>query len=148
MIFSMWDSPFIVPVVAMTIPIVVVVSSQISKYQRRRLQSEERLAAIAHGLPLPPEPAGDEETRIVDPRRQAYAQRTTAIILLAVSLAMVAFSVALSWIVGERDVLVIAAAALFPLLLGVGFFIDYRLRIGELNRIEAGSASGGGQGAH
>ncbi len=137
MFSSMWNSPSIVPVVAMTIPIVAIVSGMILKYQRRRLQSEERLAAIAHGLPLPPEPASEEDAAQADPRRHANGHRTTAIILLAVSVAMMVFSVALSWIVGERDVLVIAAAAVFPLLLGVGFFIDYRLRINELNRIEA-----------
>jgi hypothetical protein len=52
------SSPFIIPVAAFAMVLGIVIVNTISGYNTRRLQSEERLAAIAKGLPIP-EPSPD-----------------------------------------------------------------------------------------
>ncbi len=44
------------------------------------------------------------------------------------------FGLLLTWIVREHDVLVVAAAGLIPLAIGIGFFVDYELQKRELSR--------------
>ncbi len=110
----------------------IVVVANISNYHNRRLKSEERLAAIAKGLPLPPDP----ETDLV-PGRPAYADRpqnvrglrTGGIVCISVGVGLGLFSFFLAWIVQEHDVLAVGAAGLIPLAIGVGLLIDYGLRV-------------------
>lgn len=141
MLSSVWDSSYIVPVVALMIPIAAIITGGVSQYQRRRLQSEERLAAIARGIPLPPEPVGDPDSNGADPFRRVRSHRTGAIVLISVGVGLAIFGFLLARIVEDRDVLIVAAAAIIPFTLGVGFFIDYRIRNHELNRSAAQSSS-------
>jgi hypothetical protein len=47
---------------------------------------------------------------------------------------LVFFGLLLAWIVQEHDVLVVAAAGLIPLAIGIGFIVDYQLQKRELSR--------------
>jgi hypothetical protein len=44
------------------------------------------------------------------------------------------FCAALTWIVQEHDVLVVPATGLIPLAIGIGFFVDYQMQKGELEK--------------
>lgn len=129
---SMWDSPFIVPVATFAMVLGIVIAGQVAQYQKRRLQSEERLAAIARGLPLPPEPQPDPISAESAQRNRIRNSRTTAIILICASLGTAIFAFLLVWILQERDILTLAALSVIPFTLGIGFFIDYRIQTSEL----------------
>ncbi|MGC2161724.1 MAG: DUF6249 domain-containing protein [Silvibacterium sp.] len=130
------DSPFIIPVAAFAMVLGIVVVANISNYHTRRLKSEERMAAIAKGIPLPPEPSmeltalGQMErlSASEEAARHARGLRTGGIVCIAVGVGMAVFSFFLTWIVQERDVLAVAAAGLIPFAIGVGLLVDYALR--------------------
>ena len=124
-------SPFVIPVAAFAMVLGIVVVANIYNYHVRKLRSEERMAAIAKGLPLPPDPEAVDHADS-DPRagaaRTARGLRTGGIICISVGVGLALFSFFLTWIVQEHDVLAVAAAGLIPLAVGVGLLIDYALR--------------------
>ncbi len=127
-------SPFIVPVAAFAMVLGIVIVANISNYHNRRLKSEERMAAIAKGIPLPPDPETDlvamaGRTAFIDRPQNARGLRTGGIVLISVGVGMILFAYFLAWIVQEHDVLAVAAAGLIPLAVGVGLLVDYGLRI-------------------
>lgn len=133
----MWNSPFVVPVALFIMVLGIVIATRIAEYQKRRLQSEERLAAIARGIPLPPEPLPEPISNEAAQRRSARGLRTAAIVLIAVSLGTAAFAFLLVWILQNRQIYSLAAVAVIPLAIGIGLFVDYRLQMRELDRISA-----------
>jgi hypothetical protein len=136
------DSPFIVPVAAFAMVIGIVLIKAITGYKLRKLRSQERLAAIEKGVPLPEEPgseiSADEmmgRKRAYSPEEQAARQRSKGIVLTAVGVGAVLFFLVLAHVQQERDVLSGAAASLIPLAIGVGFLIDARIRRKELKKV-------------
>lgn len=132
---SPFNSPFIVPVAGCAMVLGIVVAGAWSGLQQRRVQSEERLAAIAAGVPIPPTP---EELAILhgkptrDSKRLFGNIRLTGIILLSVAVGMILFFTVLAAILQEREVLSGAAVGLIPLAVGAGFMIDARLKAREM----------------
>ena len=126
-----WFSPFIIPVAGMALALGIVVVANITSYHNRKLRSEERLAAIARGLPIPenePPVPGDEP---FDPVRRMRNIRTGGIVTTSVGVGLALFSFVLTWIVGQRDVLAVAAAGIIPFAVGVGLLIDYKVQARE-----------------
>jgi Domain of unknown function (DUF6249) len=125
-------SPFSVPVAAFALVLGIIIVANISNYHSRKLKSEERLAAIAKGIPLPPDADPDYGTigiaDRISPASTARGLRTGGIICISVAVGLALFSFFLAWIVQEHDVLAIAAAGLIPLAIGIGLLIDYALR--------------------
>ena len=127
-------SPFAVPIAAFAMVLGIVIVANISNYHNRRLKSEERMAAIAKGIPLPPdndlaglvEIAG-KASAIESPSR-ARGLRTGGVVLISIGVGLGLFSLCLSWIIQEHDALVVGAAGLIPLAIGVGLLIDYAMR--------------------
>lgn len=127
--------PFVIPVAAFAMVLGIVIVANIYNYHVRKLKSEERMAAIAKGLPLPPDlDAMDRATS--NPRGGAAATarglRTGGIVCVSVGVGLAVFGFFLAWIVQEHDVLAVAAAGLIPLAIGVGLLIDYALRANSL----------------
>lgn len=84
-------------------------------YRVRKLRTEERLAAIARGVPVPMEPDLPHAAR----------SRRAGILLVAAGLG---YSLTFALIARvEPDAMVAAAFGLIPLMLGIGFFIDAAL---------------------
>jgi len=132
-------SPFIVPVAGCAMILGISVAGIWSSIRNREIQSQERLAAIARGVPLPPTV---EELAIihgkpsVDATRRRGNTRRAGIILLGSAVGLILFFIALSTVLHVREVLCGAAVGLIPLGIGVGFLVDANIQSRELE--EAG----------
>ena len=144
-------SPFIVPVFGTMMILGIVVAGIWSGVRTREMQSQERLAAIARGLPV--EPTWDEAMLRAAtqqaPVTQAFGRpsdgagaRRAGIVLISVGVGLIAFFGALAAILQQRDVLCGMATGLIPLAIGVGFLVDGRLRRTEFTRWAQGSRTG------
>jgi hypothetical protein len=137
-------SPFIVPVAGCVMILGIVVAGIWSGIRTREMQSQERLAAIAKGLPLPPTA---EELALIHGRPPADASRRRGnvrrwgIVLVAGAVGLVLFFAVLSAVLQERDVLSGMAVGFIPLGIGVGLLIDARMQTRE---IEEATAQGSG----
>ncbi len=135
---SIFSSPFIVPVFGTLMVLGIVVAGIWSGVRRREMESQERLAAIAKGIALPPTPgelASDQSPRAAaNVARGRDHSRKTGLILTFVGIGMMLFGLLLTWIERERDVLTVAATGLVPLAIGIGFLIDAHLKSRDLER--------------
>jgi len=112
-----------------------------AKYKVRKLQSQERLAAIEKGLPLPPDdPRAVEALRPPNPARRIGYLRTSGIICLAVGIGVMLFFMAVTHITQNRMVLCGAATGLIPLAIGAGLLLDARMQAKALKETQAASA--------
>jgi hypothetical protein len=128
-------SPFVVPVAAFAMVLGIIIVNTISGYHTRRLQSEERLAAIAKGIPIPdPTP---EPIPVVDQHRRARGLRTGGIVCTSVGIGLALFGFALTWIVGEHEVLAVSASGIIPLAVGIGLLVDYAFQKRDLEQQQA-----------
>jgi len=129
------NSPFIVPVAGCIMILGIVVAGVWSKTRTREIQSTERLAAIAKGVPVPPTV---EELAIMHGKPSADATRRRGNIRLAGTIlvigavGLVAFFLVLASILQERDVLSGAAVGLIPLGIGIALLIDARTQTREI----------------
>jgi len=135
-----WNPAVIVPLGAFLVAIVGIVSGAVSNAHSRRLKAEQRMALLARGVPVPEiERILDGDHEVTDkvpssPSRRIGNSRRTAMVLIFTGLGIVFFGFALAAIQRERDVLSVSACGLVPLLIGVGFLVDYKLQRNELER--------------
>ena len=132
---SPFDSPFSVPIAGCAMVACIVVASMSFQNRRRELQSQERLAAIAKGLPMPPtaeELALMNGKPSLDSTRRRGNTRRAGIVLIGSAAGLILFFVALASVLQVREVLSGAAAGLIPLGIGVGFLVDARIQTREL----------------
>lgn len=141
-----FDSPYIIPVVAMLIPIVAIISGVWGQAHARRTRAEERMAMLARGIPLAeieaalkPESDADATAYTApsasrSPARSLGNARRAAVVLISVGLGLIVFFVMLASILREHDILAGAAVGVIPLAIGVGFVVDYTLQRRELAR--------------
>jgi hypothetical protein len=128
-------SPYIIPVAGCLTGLGIVLGGIWSGIRNREIQSQERLAAIAAGVPIP---LTAEELAITHgaaskPARRSDGRgaRRAGIVLISTAFGLVAFFIALAAILQARQVLVGAAVGLIPMLMGVGFLIDARMNARE-----------------
>jgi len=135
------ESPFVVPVAFFAAWLGVVIVKSISGYKVRELRSQERLAAIEKGLPVPPEePTEDERelgaaqgaSRGPNPARRIANLRTGGIVCISIGIGLVLFFAMLTHVIQERLLLCGAAVGLIPLAIGVGLLIDMGIQRKEL----------------
>jgi hypothetical protein len=137
----MFNSPFIIPVVAMLIPIVAIIGGVWSQAHAARLKADQRMAMLARGIPpeeieaiLKSVSQSDPSTATKDPMSSLGRARRAAVVLISTGVGLVVFSLVLEQVVQDRDVLAVAAAGLIPLAIGLGFVVDYHLQKRELSR--------------
>jgi hypothetical protein len=132
---NFWDSSYSVPIAGCAMIACIVVASMASANRKRELQSQERLAAIAKGMPVPPT---EEELALMhgkpssDSTRRRGNTRRAGIVLLGSAGGLILFFITLSYVLQVREVLSGAAASLIPFGIGVGFLIDSRIQTREL----------------
>ncbi len=140
-------SPFIVPVAACFMVFGIVAVKVWSRTRMRGFESQERLAAIARGVTLPPMESEIAVTHAFaqglgapNAQRRRANNRTGGIVLVATAVGIVLFFIALALVLQERDVLAAATSGLIPLGIGVGLLIDARLQKREIEAANAGNA--------
>jgi hypothetical protein len=132
-------SPFMIPLGAFVVAIVAIVSGIMSEAHKQRLRAEQRMTMVARGMSTDDIDkllggVGEDPRPAKDPLRSLGNARRTAISLISTGVGLVLFGLMLAWIVQEHDVLVVAAAGLIPLAIGIGFVVDYQLQKRELSR--------------
>jgi hypothetical protein len=134
-----------IPLGAFAVAIMGIVMGSVSQMHTRRMKAEERLALIARGVPL-----ADLERMMLPDRQDAQrspgsptgrmrGSRTTALVLIGVGLGLALFGAVLSMIERDRDTLVVSAVGIIPFVLGLAFFVDYRLQKAETDRSALGA---------
>jgi hypothetical protein len=126
-----WDSPFIVPVAGCFMIAVIVIASTAAASRKREIESQERLAAIAKGLPVPPTQAELDASRSmpVGSATRRYANiRLAGLILVSSGLGLMLMCALISAIVRVPEVLCGSAAGLIPLGIGIGMLLDARIQ--------------------
>jgi hypothetical protein len=137
----MFNTPFIIPVVAMLIPIVAIIGGIWSQAHTSRLKADQRMAMLARGIPpaeieaiLKTTAEVDNGPASKDPMSSLGRARRAAVVLISSGIGLVIFFVVLEQVLHVREVLSGAAAGLVPLAIGLGFVVDYHLQKRELSR--------------
>lgn len=103
--------------VAVILSLGIPIAGMYTFYCVRKLRTEERLAALARGQNIPFEPD----------LSQAARSRRAGILLVSAAVGyMVTFGI-IARILGEPETLVAAAFGIFPLAIGIGYFLDASL---------------------
>ena len=135
-------SPFMIPIAGLAVGAIAIISGIASQMQQRRMKAEQRMAMIARGVPAEDivkllgnsDDEAREEGRVKDPIRSLANARRAGIILTSIGVGLIVFFVVLEMILGVREVLSGAAAALVPLAIGIGFFVEYAWQKRDLAR--------------
>jgi hypothetical protein len=117
-------SPYSVPVAGTLMVFGIVAVAKWSEYNTRRMQFEERMAAIAKGLPMPEFIVAPKEKRAMNLKQRNVNIRLGGIICVAGSIGVAAFFYVLYLIIGQHEILAGAACALVPFGIGSGLLID------------------------
>ena len=137
-------SPFIVPVAGCAMIGSIVVAGIWSGVRTKEIQSHERLARIAQGLPVEPEWDAEmlrKATTAGAPAPKPYGRPSdgagahrAGMMLCSIGAGLMVFFIFLSIVLRDRDVMSGAAAGILPLAIGIGFFIDAKHRKQEYDR--------------
>ena len=136
---SFFFSPFAIPVAGCAVGAIAIISGIWFEAQQRRNKADQRMAMLARGLPIAEierllGPGEDEKKTPKDPIRSLGNARRAGIVLVSIGIGLILFFITLTEILHVREVLSGAAAGLIPLVIGIGFFIDYNLQKRELSR--------------
>jgi hypothetical protein len=138
------NSPFIVPVAGCAMIASIVIANSAASTRRREIESQERLAAIAQGVPVPPtqeELALTRNQPTPNALRRRGNIRLAGIVLVASAFALALFFVILWAVIGQREILSGVACALIPLGIGAGLLIDARIQTREIEENAQGTGS-------
>jgi hypothetical protein len=105
----------LIGLVAVMMFLAIPMAGMYTYYRVRKLRSEERMAALARGVAVPMEPE----------LSQAARSRRSGILLTAAALGYIATFALIAR--SEPDAWVAAAFGAIPLMLGLGFFVDFAL---------------------
>jgi hypothetical protein len=132
------DPGLLVPIIAMLIPIVAIVSGVWSRANSERIRADQRMALLARGHSIAEIDAilkvDEDGSRTKDPMRSLGNARRAATVLISIGIGLILFFVVLENILQVREIFAGAAAGLIPLLIGFGFVVDYQLQKRELSR--------------
>jgi len=140
--FSESWGPYIVPVAVFAWLAIAGLVQMIGSVQKRRIQSEERMAMVQRGMSVdqinqllkPADKDIEEAAKTRDPLRSLANARRTGVVLVSIGIGIVLFGFLLASILQVREVLAVSACGLIPLAIGIGFFVDYALQKRELAR--------------
>ena len=135
-------SPFIIPIAVFAWLAIAGIAHVIGSVQKRRIQSEERMAMVQRGMSVdqinqllkPADKDIEEAAKTRDPLRSLANARRAGVVLVSIGIGIVLFGSLLAFILQDREVLAVSACGLIPLAIGIGFFVDYALQKRELAR--------------
>jgi hypothetical protein len=108
-----------------------------SEMDQRRTRSQERMTLLARGMPIDDIERLQRQVQnedVADPVRTMNNIRRTAMILLASGVGVIIFGLLFTSILDNRVLLIIPAAGVIPIAIGIGFLIDYKLQARDLAR--------------
>ena len=134
---SIFFSPFTVAVAGCLMILGLGCFGIYSEMDQKRLRSQERMTLLARGMSIEDierlqRQVANED--VADPLRTLNNIRLTAMIVLASGIGIIAFGLLLAAILQNRVLLIVPAAGLIPLAIGVGFFVDYKMQARDLAR--------------
>jgi hypothetical protein len=130
-------SPFVVPVAGCLMILGLGIFGIYSEMDQRRIRSQERMTLLARGMSI--EDIERMQRQVAnedagDPLRTLNNIRRTAMILLGCGLGIVAFGLMLAAILQMRVLLIVPAAGVVPMAIGIGFWVDYKMQARDLAR--------------
>lgn len=141
------DTPCVVPVAGCVMILGLGLGGIVSEMRNKETRSQERIAMVNRGVPLSEIErvmGVDEEKKVRDPLRSLANARRSATVLFSSGIGLAIFGLLLYWILQVRPVLIVAAAGVINLAIGVGFLVDYNMQTRELARfgLEVETANG------
>ena len=134
---TVFDSAFIVPVAGCLMILGLGCFGIYSEMDQRRTRSQERMTLLARGMSIEDIERLQRQVQnegSPDPVRSMNNIRRTAMILFGSGVGIVAFGLLLAVILQARVLLVVPAAGLIPLAIGLGFWVDYKMQARDLAR--------------
>jgi hypothetical protein len=130
-------SPFVVAVAGCLMILGLGAFGIYSEMDQKRLRSQERMTLLARGMSIDDIERLQRQVQnedVSDPVRTMNNIRRTAMILFGSGVGIVLFGLLLAAILQMRVLLIVAAAGLIPVAIGVGFWIDYKMQARDLAR--------------
>lgn len=134
---SMFFSPFVVAVAGCLMILGLGCFGIYSEMDQKRIRSQERMTLLARGMSIDDIERLQRQVQhedVGDPVRTMNNIRRTAMILLASGAGIIVFGLLFAAILQMRVVLIVPAAGIIPIAIGIGFFIDYKLQARDLAR--------------
>ncbi len=134
---SIFMSPFTVAVAGCLMILGLGCFGIYSEMDQKRIRSQERMTLLARGMSIEDIERLQRQVQnedVTDPVRTMNNIRRTAMILFASGVGIVAFGLLLASILANRVLLIVPAAGLIPVAIGVGFWIDYKMQARDLAR--------------
>ena len=134
---SAFFSPFVVAVAGCLMILGLGCFGIYSEMDQKRLRSQERMTLLARGMSIEDIERLQRQVQnedVTDPVRTMNNIRRTAMILFGSGAGILVFGLLLAAILQMRVLLVVAAAGLIPIAIGVGFWIDYKMQARDLAR--------------
>ena len=131
------DSAYIVPVAGCLMILGLGCFGIYSEMDQKRIRSQERMNLLARGMSIEDIERLQRQVQnedVTDPVRTMNNIRRTAMILFGSGAGVLVFGLLLAAILQMRVVLIVAAAGLIPVAIGVGFWIDYKMQARDLAR--------------
>jgi hypothetical protein len=130
-------SPFVVAVAGCLMILGLGAFGIYSEMDQKRLRSQERMTLLARGMSIDDIERLQRQVQsedVSDPVRTMNNIRRTAMILFGSGVGIFVFGLLLAAILQTRVLLIVAAAGLIPVAIGVGFWIDYKMQARDLAR--------------
>jgi hypothetical protein len=134
---TFFDSAYIVPVAGCLMILGLGCFGIYSEMDQKRIRSQERMTLLARGMPIEDIERLQRQVQnedVTDPARTMNNIRRTAMILFGSGAGIVAFGLLLAAILQMRVLLIVPAAGMIPIAIGVGFWIDYKMQARDLAR--------------
>ena len=135
--YSFLNSVFVVPVAGCLMILGLGIFGIYSEIDQRRIRSQERMTLLARGMSIEDIERVQRQVaneNAIDPVRTLNNIRRTAMILLACGVGIIGFGPLLATILQMRVLLIVPAAGLIPMAIGVGFWVDYKMQARDLAR--------------
>ena len=134
---SMFFSPFTVAVAGCLMILGLGCFGIYSEMDQKRLRSQERMTLLARGMSIDDIERLQRQVQtedVADPVRTMNNIRRAAMSLFGSGVGIVAFGLLFAAIMHMRVLLIVPAAGIIPVAIGVGFWIDYKMQARDLAR--------------
>jgi hypothetical protein len=134
---SIFMSPFTVAVAGCLMILGLGAFGIYSEMDQKRLRSQERMTLLARGMSIEDIERLQRQVQnedVADPVRTMNNIRRTAMILLASGVGIVPFGLLFAAILRNHVLLIVPAAGIIPIAIGIGFWIDYKMQARDLAR--------------